>query len=422
METKLNILVLYHLGIGRNQLAFLNQHIYCLKNYAPQHTYLYHNVLLHSGKLLRGIKFDAIVLDVTVLGLRWATPENFQRFRDEYDFLGELPAVKIALPQDEYDCHILLDNWLADWKVNTVFSVLSKHWNILYPRYSRSGNIKLAYTGYIDESLLTRKPKPFAERTIDIGYRAKKLPPYFGHLGETKWRIGEIVQKKAACHGLKTNIAVGDQATLLSQSWYDFIENCKFTLGANSGSSLLDPYGEIQRQVRSYLSQNPDAGFSEIEKRFFPGMDGLYEFTAISPRILEAAMLESCQILVRGEYSGLIEPWKHYIPIREDGADFADVMTFIRDTNGVLQMIQKCKQHLLAHKELRYASYAERIIDTIAEEYLNIYKATPTSRVDTCRGVLRLRALRLRYAVFPIWHSFKSFLERVANKIARKYK
>jgi hypothetical protein len=79
------------------------------------------------------------------------------------------------------------------------------------------------------------------------------------------------------------------------------------------------------------LRVTPDAPFEEVEKNCFPGLDGKYNFTAISPRVLEAAMLGSAQILVDGEYSGIVKPGEHFIPIRPDASNFPEVLDAMAD-------------------------------------------------------------------------------------------
>lgn len=364
---KLNILVLHSLGNPAKAADFLGKHVFCLRRNLPNHNYLYHDVALDLPEYVRSTVFHAIILDVTMLCHRWTSTESFQRLKATYDFVRESGVVKIALPQDEYDCNELLDEWMFDWRVDVVVSVIARHWDVLYPKYSRSGKIILGYTGYVDESLLSFELKPWLERRIDIGYRAKKLPPYFGRLGETKWRIGPAVEAAARPYGFVTDIVLGDQGTLLGRKWLDFIDDSKFSLGANSGSSLLDPRGEIQRGIRAYLKEHPAATFEEIEVKFFKGLDGKYEFTAISPRVLEAAVLNSCQILVEGDYSGIVRPWEHYIPIRADASDFDNVAAAMRDHGLVGQLTANCRATLLDTKELRYSTKAERLVGLITE-------------------------------------------------------
>lgn len=364
---RLNILVLHCLGSPAFAPNFLEKHVFALQRNFPEHNYLYHDAALPLPRYVSETAFDAIILDVSFLFARWAGQAYFEDRLRAYSFVTDSEAVKIAFPQDEYDCHVLLDDWMCAWKVDVVFSVIASGWEILYPRFHRQGEIRLGYTGYIDECLLDWPRKPFSQRTVDIGYRARKLLPYFGRLGETKWTIGRDVAVAARVAGLSTDIVLGDSGTLFGRDWLNFINNSKFTLGANSGSSLLDPKGNIQRLVKDYVARNPGAEFEEVEAHCFPGQDGLHAFTAISPRVLEAALLDSCQILVDGEYSGIVKPWEHYIPIRHDASNFPEVLSAMRDQDLVLRMIKDCREAVLSVDALRYRHSARQILELIGE-------------------------------------------------------
>jgi hypothetical protein len=385
---RLNILVLHSLGDPETSPHFLRNHIFSLKVYFPDHNYVFHDTALPLPVYVRDTVFDAILLDVTFLCMRWAPAELFLSLKKSYDFVQHSDAVKIAFPQDEYDCNELLDDWMCDWGVDVVFSVMSSDWNILYPQYHKIGNIQLGYTGYVDESLIGMERKPFETRSVDIGYRARKLPPYFGRIGETKWTIGRDVACQCRNGDLKVDIVLGEHGTLFGGAWLDFINNCKFTLGTNSGSSLLDPRGDIQRQVKAYLAKHPGASFEEVEEHCFKGLDGQHSFTAISPRVLEAALLDSCQILVEGSYSGTIQPWEHYIPIRNDASNFTDVLQAMQERDLVLRLIKDCRNAILDTEDLRYKHRAQKIIDLIAD------LATRKRVVSSCDAV---RKISLRY-------------------------
>jgi hypothetical protein len=221
----------------------------------------------------------------------------------------------------------------------------------------------------------------------------------------------------------------------LGQSWLDFINNSKFTLGANSGSSLLDPRGKIQHDVRAYMRNHPDAPFEDVEAACFKGMDGLREFTAISPRVMEAALLNSCQILVEGRYSGLIEPWEHYIPIKSDASDFERVFMAMQDQPAVQKMISRCRSAILDTSELRCQNKAKKIIDATTE--LISKKNVRTSCDEVERGIERYkihvtqegyevvwRQRRLRQKVVYALNSYPTLsrLARLAYDYANKLK
>lgn len=383
----LNILVLHNLGDPEFASNFLHHHVYSLQANCPEHNYLYHDATLPLPDYVRDTVFDAIILDVTFLWARWTHPEVFAHTKASYAFVKQSDAVKIAFPQDEYDCNELLDDWFCDWDIDYVFSVLSSDWNVLYPEFSKTGHIKLGYTGYIEQTLIDTARRPFTSRPIDIGYRAKKLPPYFGRIGEIKWTIGRDVSHLSKKLNLHNDIVVGQSGTLFGSAWLDFINASKFTLGSNSGSSLLDPRGNIQKQVKAYLLAHPGAPFDEVEDHCFKGLDGLHSFTAISPRILEAALLESCQILVDGSYSGLIQPWEHYIPIRPDASNFPQVFEAMQDQGLVRQLIRNCRTAILDCDDLRYSHNARKTIDLISDALTR--KRVTSNNAKVCTTINR---------------------------------
>jgi hypothetical protein len=363
MLSKLNILVLHSLGDPKKCPYFLPKHVFMLQKYCPENNYLYHDVALPLPDYVKRAEFDLIFLDVTFLASRWLPKKLFMKLKADFDFIKDSNSVKIAFPQDEYDHSEILDDWMVDWDIDIVYSVISENWNILYPKFHKIGCIKLGYTGYIESSLIDFPRKPFDLRTIDLGYRARELSPYFGRIGKIKSSIARDILGKVSHIGeLNVDIAVGDKAAFHGVAWLEFINNSKFTLGSNSGSSLLDPKGEIQNKVKQFLIKNPTANFDEVEKHCFPGEDGIWEFTAISPRIIEAALLDSCQVLVEGKYSRLLEPWKNYIPIKADASNWGEVYRAMKDRILVQSMITETRLKLYDFKTLRAEERAKEIL------------------------------------------------------------
>jgi hypothetical protein len=150
-------------------------------------------------------------------------------------------------------------------------------------------------------------------------------------------------------------------------AWLDFINNSKFTLGSNSGSSLIDRRGELRLSVTDYVAHHPEASFAEVEAQCFPGLDRQYSLTAISPRVMEAALLDSCQVLVEGEYSDIIQPWQHYIPIKDDASDFARAVEAMRDHGLVKRLIKNCRETILDCEDLRYKNKARKVLELIED-------------------------------------------------------
>ncbi|MFP6899963.1 MAG: hypothetical protein VCA36_03405, partial [Opitutales bacterium] len=259
---------------------------------------------------------------------------------------------------------------------------------------------------------LEYSPKPFGERSIDIGYRTRKLIPYCGRIGETKWAIGRDVERLARAHGLRTDIVVDDSKKLLGVDWINFINECKFTLGSNSGSSLLDPTGEVQRAVKRYLADHPLANFEEVEEACFPGLEGQYAFTAISPRVLETATLGSGQILVDGEYSGIVKPWEHYVPIRADASNFDEVLEAMRDIGEMERMIKRCREVILDCEFLRYSFQAQRVLNLIQERCGNGSSEASLQGVEETLAKYE-REIGKKYKILWAWQDAKSMVGKV---------
>jgi hypothetical protein len=318
---------------------------------------------------LRREHFDAIVLDTTFLCWRWALPHEqyLERILKEYDFIADSNSVKIALPQDEYDQTARLDQWLAAWRVDLIYSVCYKYKDLFYPNASRHAEIIEGLTGYIDDAdiaLMRRFARPFGDREIDVGYRAKNLPPYFGRFSRLKAEIGERFLAAAQGSGLNLDITLGDAAhqVLLGDDWLKFLGNCRFTLGCESGSSLLDARGEIRAACGAYLREHPNASFDEIEAACFPGQDMKWVFSAISPRLFEAALAGSCQVLVPGHYLGVLNPSEHYIPLAPDLSNFGSVIEELRDWRRANERIAACREALLGKESLTYRGFVADIL------------------------------------------------------------
>ena len=87
--------------------------------------------------------------------------------------------------------------------------------------------------------------------------------------------------------------------------------NCKYFLGCEGGSSLYDKNGQIYRDVENYLKRFPNTDFFEIKNLFFKQTDFNIKNFALGPRNLECILTKTVQVLVEGEYNGVLKPWKH---------------------------------------------------------------------------------------------------------------
>lgn len=368
MNAPLNILILHRMGDPQYWRQTVRDLEFLLPTHAAAHHYVVHAADQPLPAHIRDLRFHAIILGPTFLCARFA-PHTFRDVLRDYDFVRTSDAVKIALPQDDYDCSAILDRWMTDWGVDAVYAACPEHWDVLYPSYSQTGRIRQGYTGYIADSWITgwQHPKPFAERSIDVSYRAGKLPPNYGRIGYIKGVIGERFAGHPATAGLTLDISTDSKDMIPGADWHAFMSDSRFCLATNTGSSLLDREGHIRQCVEQQLIRSPQASFEEVEAHCFRGQDGQYNFTAISPRNIEAALAHTVQLATPGPYGGILAANEHYIPLEPDCSNAADVVALMRDRVLVERIARQAKDAVLGVPELRATNHATRLLEQIAD-------------------------------------------------------
>ena len=277
----------------------------------------------------------------------------------------ESARIRIAMPQDDYSCCDILDQFICDWGVTHVYSPITKDLNLLYPRATaKSLRFGEALTGYVDEAefeRISRLVRPFEQREIDVGQRVRLLSPHLGEQATTKGVWAIRFAKLAQESGFRCDVTSRTDDTLLGDDWYRFLGNTKFTIGAKGGASLADPTGRLADQVRRMRVRRPQIQDDEIRRRLktYRGKEG--DFSAISPRMFEAAAMGTCQILRRDDYFDGFEPWKHYVPIDEISQIDDRVLAVMRDKDRAEQIIRSSQDFLIGSKNYTYRSFFERV-------------------------------------------------------------
>jgi hypothetical protein len=343
----------------------------CFERYAPHHQYFYHEISEPPTSALKDFRFDAVIFDTSASSFRTRSPHyKFLADKERYSFIADWDAVKVAFPQDEYDRSAFLDDWLADYHFDMIYSNLCQHSAMLYPRMSKQARILPALTGYVNDTdieALGAFAKPFAERRVDIGYRARFLPARFGRHGQMKGFLAGRMLEAVKGRDLVTDISTDADRVFLGDDWQRFLGDCRFCLGSETGSSLWDPEGKIAKRTTKFTRANPNASFEEVEASCFPGVDCRWDFSAVSPRIFEAAVMGCGQILVEGNYLEEMEPWRHYLPIDEHCDTAPEILSRMKDSAEMERMIGDCHDVLIANPRYRYSTHVTEVMDQITD-------------------------------------------------------
>lgn len=359
-------LLLLHAWADLRQLRRTHfNHSFSFLRYAPEHEYVLHCAGRPIAEEVRRARFDAILIDVSFLCLRWSRPRSvFDAIKADYAFIAEARCPKLAFPQDDYDHSALLDEWLAEWRVDHIFTPLARFRDILYPQAKEIAAIHASLTGYVDAAEVRRfrrYARPWRERPIDVGYRAARLPPQYGWLGQLKTELGErFATALPRDAGLRLDIG---NRPILGSDWLRFVADCRFLLGTASGSTLLDSRGLVRDKVTAYLARHPDADFASVEAACFPGEDGRHEFSALGPRNLEAAMARTCQVLVPSAGLAPMEPELHFIALARDMSNVKEVVAAMRDEGDARRRAEACYELFVADPDYRYSRFVRRALE-----------------------------------------------------------
>jgi len=374
-----NILVVY--GAKSYPLRATTQdHLYCFRRYSGLRCFYFNTLML--GKpwyrkipfFLKQVPFDLIIFYLDLLNIQWP-PYSLERFERRAEYFRDTNAIKIALAQDEFYNTDLLDRFIRDYEIDHVFSLAAEsEWPKIYPMADFK---KVAFhrvlPGYLDEKRLEQidrisrftKNRPFV-----IGYRAisQQNQPWLGRHGFKKVEIADLFEKEARKNNLVTSISTRAEDALLGNKWFKFLLQCRYTIAIEGGASILDHDGSIRRKTEDFLDKNPQASFEEVEKACFPGKDGELNYMAISPKHLEACATKTCQILVEGDYNGILKPGLHYIELKRDFSNLDEVLHVVKEDRLRSQITQNAFRDIVESGKYNYRTFVNDVLTSVLSD------------------------------------------------------
>ncbi len=314
--------------------------------------------------------WDVIVFQTVFLSYRWAGAYAFEQLIEKVRPLADLPAVRVAMPQDEYFRSALLGRFIEAVKIDCVFSVAPPdQWPVIYPSVDfKKVKFVETLTGYLDEGLVARVGRELRRaprRTLDIGYRTKAPRPWLGRHGMLKTRVGDVFKAAAAARGLKADIETDIAKTIFGFDWFRFLMRCRYAIGVEGGASILDRDGDIAERAKAYWKQHPQADADELERQCYPGMEGSVKFWMLSPRHLEACLTKTCQILIEGRYNEVLRPGVHYIEVKQDFGNLDAVLDGLADEARREQIAQRAYEDVVLSGRWTYRGFVRRVMEEI---------------------------------------------------------
>jgi hypothetical protein len=347
-------------------------------------------VLSRVGEIFEGVElsgFDAVVIHYSL----FLAVESFVGPRSRRA-LAAFHGAKAVFIQDEYRFVNATLEALEACGVDLVFTCLGPA--EAEQIYGKVGGLRTqqVLTGYVPHGLTHYPPVPLTARKTMVGYRGRTYPAWHGEQGREKIRIGKLFKRDAKRFGVSTDIAWSERSRLYGRDWVKFIRSCQAVLAVESGASVFDFDGAVAARSESFaaLVERPHpipaltqkASYEMLRDRFFAGREDQIDIAQISPRVFEAIALRTLIIAYPGRYSGVLEPWRHYVPLDKDHGNMAEVAAVLRDPERVAEIITNAYAEIALNPTYGYGTMIDLFDARIAEVAAGRPRAMTNDRAD----------------------------------------
>lgn len=316
-------------------------------------------------------EFDVIVVHYSVI-------PTLRGFIDErvVERLRNVKAVKVMMAQDEYRSTSKLISFANSIGTNVFFTVVPEHSSkALYSELNKNCRLITYLTGYISEELCVEPIIEIRNRRFDISYRGREYPAWFGQIMKKKIDLAMALKKYPAFSKLKLNVSIKEKDRLYGKDWVGLLKESRATFATESDVEIVDEHGRMMYWDMAFRSLLGDrkakANFekaqekSNVYTRPFPG-----SLAVISPRILEAIALRTALIMPNGSYSGVLVPWRHYIPIEDDLSNAAEVASALRDEVKLAEIISNAFSDVAMNDDYSYRGFIS-LFDSTLKEFID---------------------------------------------------
>ena len=400
----MNILLLCNLDI--NNAAMVIDHINSFVLYSGHDVTVFSNLTDNFGNLPEDICldwFDAVVVHYSL----FVAIDAYVSAKTRYA-LKKFTGVKAIFLQDEYR---FIDTTLKQIKFigfDIIFTcVPTESIEKVYPQAELPGVARVnVLTGYVPSFLLTYPIIPLTKRKYDVSYRGRQYPFWHGKLGLEKWEIATKFKIDSKKFRLKTNISYKEKKRLYGSQWVDLLRNSRAVLGVESGASVFDFSGLISAKVDTTvdLLTRKKVNYNDIKNKYFPSEEDEINLAQISPRVFEAMALRTLCILYEGDYSGILKPWQHYLPLKKDHSNVSEIVKILLDNDRTAEIIVNAYAEIALNKKYSYAQFIEEF-DMHMNDALSRRSSLSTNCPEKNQRISEIRKKYSFYLLNPHTHS-----------------
>lgn len=365
MRRRPDVVVLYNWRGQWPMRRWERQRMFAWKTYAPARVVFFNIGFPFDPAWLTGLDPDLVVVDATALATRHA-PRGWSALERA---MAAVPARarRIAAPLDEFLSLQRLRDFLVEARIDLLLTALDPAlWDRFYPPTGRPYAIRRILTAYLDDGLvrLARRVSPaLARRPIAVSYRAWQAPAWLGEMGVLKREVGLRAAAWAQARGHRADVAVDGERRLTGDAWIRLLGASRAVAGVEGGSSLVDPAGDLPMDDVTPWDAAGGANWTPPPSAIV--LSGPAEVRALSPRHLEAVATRTFQVLVEGDYNGVLQAGAHYQPVARDLADIEAALDLSRDLDHAQAMVDRAYGEIVASGRYSWRMVVREIGDEV---------------------------------------------------------
>jgi hypothetical protein len=342
-----------------------------------------------------------------------------------HEYVRISDAFKIAFFQDEFHHCRKRFEFVNDAGVDLVYThVREQDIPHVWGRYTPHATARFNYPGYVDHAMLAAAERfalPEDERDLDVGYRGRPLTPVMGSGALEKSVIGERFKELARATALRVDIATSEEGRLYGDAWYRFLGRCKAVLGVESGTSYIDLEDEVHLDYAKRVAEGRPVTLEALLEGPLGKWDHNFSYRTISPRHFEAAAFRICQVMFEGEYSGVLQPMVHYLPLKKDFSNFDQVVEWLEDGRLRAEITENAHRDLIRSGRYSYERFVQGVDEELAAAGASAaitaeQRALMSTALRRGRMGRRLRT-EVRYFVFGV----RAVLGRCVDRVLARF-
>jgi len=353
---------------------------------------------LKRGELIEDInQFDALILHYSIIAFpyRYYLPiSGFAALK-----IANFGGIKLAFVQDEQRACQERLKFLNNLEINHLFSVANEElFEILYPSNLRKFTVSTVLTGYISRRHLAvaSRKVPLRERKLDVVYRGRKLPEWYGTTGTLKGAIPNIIESDPRMKKYLYSVSSVEHERIYGEKWMDFLQSGKISIATPSGSDYLDTEGNkveawVPNQEKSTKSP------SELIRA---------DYQVISPRFFDYVAAGNLIVLTPGHYSKVpIESL--YCKTDNNLENLPEIIAFA-SSREAQRMVTQMQESILGDVRYRYS----HLVEVVESKIVSLRHSTSIrhTELDESRLLEIKESIKIKYWLIKHLRNFIGML------------